>query len=80
VNLKHLAMLALFLSLAMAISGCQSDRVGPPEASPTTSMKGHELHSWQMQGDCYFALVVGTNRIKAYNDKFGNLVQASSVL
>jgi hypothetical protein len=48
---KQLVMLALFLPLVMAISGCQSDRVGPLEASPTRSMKGYELYSWQMQGD-----------------------------
>lgn len=65
---KQLVMLALFLPLVMAISGCQSDRVGPLEASPTRSMKGYELYSWQMQGDWYFALVVGTNRIKTYDE------------
>jgi hypothetical protein len=31
-------------------------------------MKGYELYSWQMEGDWYFALVVGTNRIKTYDE------------
>ena len=39
-----------------------------PEASPTRSMKGYELYSWQMQGQWTFALVVGTNRIKTYDE------------
>lgn len=65
---KQLVMLALFLSLVMTISGCQSDRVGPLETSTTKSMKGYELYSWQMQGDWYFALVIGTNRIKTYDE------------
>jgi hypothetical protein len=31
-------------------------------------MKGYELYSWHMQEDWYFALVVGTNRIKTYDE------------
>ena len=65
---KPFAILTLLLSLTMMLVGCQSDRVEPPEANPTRSMKGYELYSWQMQGDWYFALVVGTNRIKTYDE------------
>jgi hypothetical protein len=32
------------------------------------SMKGYELYSWQEQGEWTFALVVGTNRIKTYDE------------
>jgi hypothetical protein len=32
------------------------------------SMKGYELYSWQVQGEWYFALVIGTNRIKTYDE------------
>lgn len=32
------------------------------------SMKGYELYSWQAQDEWYFALVVGTNRIKTYDE------------
>jgi hypothetical protein len=32
------------------------------------SMKGYELYSWQAQGEWYFALVVGTNRIQTYEE------------
>jgi hypothetical protein len=31
-------------------------------------MKGYELYSWQAQGDWHFALVVGTNRLKTYDE------------
>jgi hypothetical protein len=34
----------------------------------TESMKGYELYSWQVQDAWYFALVVGTNRIKTYEE------------
>jgi hypothetical protein len=27
-------------------------------------MKGYELYSWQLRGEWYFALLVGTNRLK----------------
>jgi hypothetical protein len=32
------------------------------------SMKGYELYSWQVQDVWYFALVVGTNRLKTYEE------------
>ena len=40
----------------------------PPEASPTRSMKGYELYSWHMGDEWHFALVLGTNRIKTYEE------------
>jgi ligand-binding sensor domain-containing protein len=40
----------------------------PSETVPTRSMKGYELYSWQVQGEWYFALVIGTNRIKTYDE------------
>ena len=32
------------------------------------SMKGWELYSWQMQGEWHFSLVVGTNRLKTFEE------------
>jgi len=40
----------------------------PSETVPNRSMKGYELYSWQVQGEWYFALVIGTNRIKTYDE------------
>ena len=40
----------------------------PSETVPNQSMKGYELYSWQVQGEWYFALVIGTNRIKTYDE------------
>jgi hypothetical protein len=65
---KLLDIFGLLLSLAVILSSCRSDQAGPVKASPTLSMKGYELYSWQMEGDWYFALVVGTNRIKTYDE------------
>jgi hypothetical protein len=37
-------------------------------SSKPRSMKGYELYSWQTEGEWTFALVVGTNRIKTYEE------------
>jgi hypothetical protein len=31
-------------------------------------MKGYEMYSWQMRGVWYFSVVVGTDRIKTYDE------------
>jgi hypothetical protein len=36
--------------------------------SAPESMKGYELYSWQVQGEWVFVLVVGTNRLKTYDE------------
>jgi hypothetical protein len=37
-------------------------------STPAKSMKGWELYSWQMQGEWYFSLVAGTNRLKTLEE------------
>ena len=32
------------------------------------SMKGYELYSWPMEGEWFFTLVTGTNRLKSYEE------------
>ena len=36
-----------------------------PPAGTKTSMKGWELYVWQQDGDAYFSLLLGTNRLKS---------------
>ncbi|MFN8493784.1 MAG: hypothetical protein U0350_39645 [Caldilineaceae bacterium] len=36
----------------------------PTTPSATMALKGYELYSWQASGKWYFALVLGTNRLK----------------
>jgi hypothetical protein len=62
-----LSMLILVGVLALILRVCSSS-VSPSEASPTRAMKGYELYSWQTQEEWYFALVLGTNRIKTYEE------------
>ena len=59
------------------ISACGGDASPTPaHTTPTVtststqarSMKGYELYSWQMQGAWYFSLVVGTNRLKTFEE------------
>jgi len=71
-DLSILPLLALLLSVAvlvfaMTFTGCQKV-AGSPEAGDLRSMKGFELYSWQAEGDWVFALVVGTNRLKTYEE------------
>jgi len=59
------------------VSACGGDasptpvHIAPTVTSTSTharSMKGHELYSWQMQGAWHFSLVVGTNRLKTFEE------------
>jgi len=78
VVLKKLSFLAFGLFLLTALGGCQPGGVDPPATGSARSMKGFELYSWQAgkaaslpsdrDGQWYFALVVGTNRIKTYEE------------
>ncbi len=38
------------------------------EVLAAPSLKGYELYSWQIEGDWYFTLVVGTNRLKTCDE------------
>lgn len=66
--MQRIVLAAVSLFLVVTLGGCQSESAGPPDTRPTRSMKGYELYSWQIQGDWYFALVVGTNRLKTYDE------------
>jgi hypothetical protein len=75
--LIKLSTLSLLL-FVLAFLGCQGKIVPPalptpqPAIMPFTtlepSMKGWELYSWQKQGEWYFALVLGTNRLKTASE------------
>jgi ABC-type Fe3+-hydroxamate transport system substrate-binding protein len=65
---RHLAILIVSLLLTVALNGCALLTQSPtatPESSPLPpSPKGYELYSWQQEGGWYFALLIGTDRIK----------------
>ncbi|MDY7075890.1 MAG: hypothetical protein SXV54_03095 [Chloroflexota bacterium] len=65
---KKLLSAAFALLLATLLGGCQSNGVAPTVTRPARSMKGFELYSWQAEGKWRFALVVGTNRIKTFEE------------
>ena len=59
------------------ISACGGDASPTPaHTTPTVtststqarSMKGYELYSWQTQGAWHFSLLVGTNRLKTFEE------------
>jgi hypothetical protein len=64
--------LSAIIIFSVLLVGCQSNKgisiSGDEQASSLKSMKGWELYSWQKpEGWCY-ALVMGTNRIKTYEE------------
>jgi hypothetical protein len=58
--MKHNRKLAITLLLACCQAFLAQDRI----AMLPHSMKGYELYSWTIRGEWYFALLVGTNRLK----------------
>jgi hypothetical protein len=54
------------------LNACSTNNIPPSPAISATplphSMKGYELYSWQEDGQWYFTLITGTNRIKAYEE------------
>jgi len=65
---SNLLSAAFALLLVTTLVGCQSDGVDSPATRSVRSMKGFELYSWQAEGKWCFALVVGTNWIKTYEE------------
>lgn len=66
---KLLVAAVLFLT-AIGIIGCKTARSTKDLImTPTqSSMKGYELYSWQADSGWNFALVVGTNRLKTFDE------------
>jgi uncharacterized repeat protein (TIGR01451 family) len=62
--LTGLAILVMVLQLG----NCQSERAAHPEIGSVQPLKGYELYSWQIDRDWRFALVLGTNRVKTYDE------------
>ncbi|MDY6877100.1 MAG: hypothetical protein SWK90_12990 [Chloroflexota bacterium] len=65
---KALLSTVFALLLVTALVSCQPGNVSSPATRSVRSMKGFELYSWQADEEWYFALVVGTNRIKKYEE------------
>ena len=67
----HLTVLGGFLvllALAVVLGGCRREETQTPPPTLARSMKGYELYSWYKAGGWQFALVVGTNRVKTYDE------------
>jgi hypothetical protein len=62
-----ICLIKLFLALCLLGTGqsipAQAQGVDAPH-----SMKGYELYSWRANGDWYFSLLVGTNRLKTRDE------------
>ena len=57
----------LVLLFALLLSACQRTNPPVPE-SGMESMKGYELYSWEKDGEWYFSILVGTNRLKTLEE------------
>lgn len=60
----------LALALLLALGACQSAH-STPTPTLARSMKGWEIYSWQEAGEWRYALLVGTNRIKSWEEVQG---------
>ncbi len=71
VSIPSVALLVLAL-LSVCACGAFEPAIEPtgiPTSAPgARSMKGYEMYSWQMRGVWYFSVVVGTDRIKTYDE------------
>ncbi len=68
----------LFLTLCLLGTG----RPLPAQSQGTDlphSMKGYEMYSWRAYGDWYFALLVGTNRLKTKDEVTAQRSRVGSV-
>lgn len=46
-----------------------STEASEPHVSPSArSVKGYEIYSWQSEGEWRYALMMGTNRLKTYDE------------
>lgn len=54
--------------LAMTLGGCRLCVSTTGQPCPGRSMKGYGLYSWQDGEGWRFSLLVGTNRLKTYNE------------
>ena len=55
----------LFLALAVLFSCSTGEQAG---TGPRRSLKGFEIYSWQEKGEWCFSLLIGTNRMKTFEE------------
>ncbi len=68
----------LFLTLCLLGTG-QSVSAQSQGSASQHSMKGYELYSWRANDDWYFALLVGTNRLKTRDEVTAQRSRVGSV-
>jgi hypothetical protein len=66
--MRDSALRFLLLTAVVLSCSCQAGGVTPAEPTPPLAFKGYELYSWSVGGGWHFALLLGTNRIKTYDE------------
>jgi hypothetical protein len=77
-NIGHLVLFTCLLGCSSAMPA-NSTGTGTAGASPATSddaplppqLKGYELYAWEADGELWFTLVTGTNRLKSRDELQG---------
>lgn len=72
------ALLSLIVSAVMML-GCQGDEAETPGSTLPHAMKGYELYSWYEGAGWQYALVVGTNRLKTYDEVAARAVRVEGI-
>ena len=62
--MKFAPFMISVLAIALLLGCGQASLAQSRAAKLPHSMKGYELYSWKIRGEWYFALLVGTNRLK----------------
>jgi hypothetical protein len=81
----HVLRTASLALVVAAATACQPAGGGaaamPTTALPTSTlaMKGYELYSWQVTGEWHFSLVLGSNRLKTYEEVTADTVAVRGI-
>jgi len=70
---------SVMLILLVVFLLCQASLAQSREVALPRSMKGYELYSWQIRGEWYFSLLVGTNRLKTRNEVTSTKVRVKGI-
>ncbi len=62
--MRNTALRWLVLTAVVLSCSCRARGVAPAAPTPGLAFKGYELSSWPAGAEWYFALLLGTNRIK----------------
>lgn len=77
--MKSTSFVMPIVVVALLLGCCQAGFAQSREATLPHSMKGYELYSWNVRGEWYFSLLVGTNRLKTNKEVTSSKVRVKGI-